>query len=141
MTHCSTRLKGDKLVNLLLDNRLQRETKLVRKKSITVRAEQVYKSALGRNMVAGKIPGTTPDNIRLTLSDTEVIILPGEEPISPSTKFIEQVKNEAKSIVNSEETQTLFKHVSELVKQGKILELKRMMQPGNPIYIIFPGAQ
>ena len=98
----------------------------MRKKSITVRAEQVYKSALGRNMVQGEIPGTTPDNIRLTLSDTEVIILPGEEPISPSTKFIEQVKNEAKSIVNSEETQNLFTHVSELVKQGKILELSQI---------------
>ena len=77
-------------------------------------------------MVAGEIPGTTPDNIRLTLSDTEVITLPGEEPISPSTKFIEQVKNEAKSIVNSEETQTLFNHVSELVKQGRILELSQI---------------
>ena len=83
----------NKLVNLLLDNRQQRETKLVRKKSITVRAEQVYKSDLGRNMVAGEIPGTTPDNIRLTLSDTEMIILPGEEPISPSTKFIELVQS------------------------------------------------
>ena len=27
VTHCSTRLKGDRLVNLLLDNRLQRECK------------------------------------------------------------------------------------------------------------------
>ena len=70
------------------------QLKLVRKKSITVQAEQVYKSAIGRNMVAGEIPGTTPENIRLTLSDTEVITLPGEEPISPSYKFIEQVKNE-----------------------------------------------
>ena len=36
VTHCSTRLKGDKLVNLILDNRIARESKLQRKKSITV---------------------------------------------------------------------------------------------------------
>ena len=129
VTHCSTRLKGDRSVNLLLDNRLQRESKLSRKKSITVQAERVYQSALNRNMVAGEIPGTTPENIRLTISDTEVITLPGvggEEPIPPSSKFIEQVKSEAKSIVNCEETLNLFTHVSKLVKQGKTLELSQI---------------
>ena len=129
VTHCSTRLKGDRLVNLLLDNRLQRESKLVRKKSITVQAEKVYQSALNRNMVAGEIPGTTPDNIQLTLSDTEVLTIPGEvggEPIPPSNKFIEEVKKDAKSIVNCEETSNLFNHVAELVKQGKILELSQI---------------
>ena len=109
-------------MNILLDNKLQRESKLIRKKSITVQAERVYQSALNRNMVAGEIPGTTPENIQITLSDTEVITLPGEEgeePISPPEKFIEAVKSEAKSIVNSEETLSFFKHVSELVKQEK----------------------
>ena len=120
------RLKGDRLVNLLLDNRLQRETKLVRKKSITVQAERVYKSALNRNMVAGEIPGTTPENICLTLSETEVLTLPGEDPVPPSSKFIENVKSEAKSIINTEETQNQFKHISELVKQGKTLELSQI---------------
>ena len=41
----------------------------------------------------------------------------------PSSKFIEEVKSEAKSIVNSEETSN---HVSELVKQEKILELSQI---------------
>ena len=128
-THCSTRLTGDRSVNLLLDNRLQRESKLIRKKSITVQAERVYQSALNRNMVAGEIPGTTPENIRLTISDTEVLTLPGvvgEEPIPPSSKFVEAVKSEAKSIVNCEETLDLFTHVSGLVKQGKTLELSQI---------------
>ena len=80
-------------------------------------------------MKVGEKPGTTPENIQLTLSDTEIITLPGEEgeePISPPGKFIEAVKSEAKSIVNSEETLSLFKHVSELVKQGKTLELSQI---------------
>ena len=62
---------------------------MIRKKSITVQAERVYQSALNRNMVAGEIPGTTPENIRLTISDTEVLTLPGvvgEEEIPPSIK-------------------------------------------------------
>ena len=33
---------------------------------------------------------------------------------------------EAKSIVNVEETEKMFNHVSELLKQGKILELSQM---------------
>ena len=49
----------------------------------------------------------------------------GEQP-TPSSKFIEEVKLEAKTIVNVEETDKMFKHVSELVKQGKILELSQM---------------
>ena len=98
----------------------------MRKKSITVQAERVYKSALNRNMVAGEIPGTTPENICLTLSETEVLTLPGEDPVPPSSKFIENVKSEAKSIINTEETQNQFKHISELVKQGKTLELSQI---------------
>ena len=52
-------------------------------------------------MVAGEKPGTTPENIQLTLSETEVITLPGEDPLPPSSKFIEKVKSESKSIVNT----------------------------------------
>ena len=51
--------------------------------------------------------------------------------------FIEEVKSEAKSIVNTEETNNLFNHVKELVKQGKFLEL---MQPGKAIFSTCPGA-
>ena len=41
-SHCSTRLKGDRGVNLAIDNRLTRESNLVRKKSITVQSEHIY---------------------------------------------------------------------------------------------------
>ena len=99
-------------------------------------------------MVAGEIPGTTPDNIRLeelTLSGIEVLTLPGEgvgEQPAPSSTFIEEVKLEAKMIVNVEDTEQMFNHVTELVKQGKVLELsqlEKMMQPGKGIFSTSPG--
>ena len=42
VTHCSTRLTGDKRVNYVLDNRLERESKLIRKQSVTVLAEKTF---------------------------------------------------------------------------------------------------
>ena len=53
----------------------------------------MYQSALNRNMIAGEIPGTTPDNIQLTISDTEVITLPGvvgEEAIPPLANLLKK---------------------------------------------------
>ena len=44
-SHASTRLKADYEDNLALDKRLARESQLVRKLSITVQSEQLYKSA------------------------------------------------------------------------------------------------
>ena len=67
ISHSSTRLKGDKRVNYVLDNRIQRESQHTRKQSITVLAEQHHISALNMNMVQGKIP---TDRIELTLSET-----------------------------------------------------------------------
>ena len=61
VTHSSTRLKADKLVNIILDNKIRRESQLTRKKSITVEAEKIYQTALNCNMVQGQIPGTTPE--------------------------------------------------------------------------------
>ena len=66
VTHSSTRLKSDKLVNSALDNRIERESKLVRKKSITVEAEQIYQTAVSRNRIQGEIPGTTPEVVTVS---------------------------------------------------------------------------
>ena len=59
LSHTATRLKGDNRVNLALDNRLDRESGYRRKKSVTVEAESVFKSAFGQNTIQGEIPGTT----------------------------------------------------------------------------------
>ena len=52
-THSSTRLKGDSSVNLAIENRLARESLFVRKQSVTVQSERIYKTALSRNTVYG----------------------------------------------------------------------------------------
>ena len=109
ITHCSTRLKGDTAVNLAINNRLARETQFVRKQSITVQSERIYKSAFGRNTVQGEIPGCTPENVQLGPSPensvnpishrTEV-----NELMKPPSTFISNVKQEAKSIISCPKT-------------------------------------
>ena len=139
VTHCSTRLKGDQLVNLIMDNKIERESKLQRKKSITVTAENIYQSAVSRHMVQGEIPGTTPEipqlenaTADLTLSHTDDatnLTLSGEgQMLKPPTKFIEEVKREVKAMVQVEDTEQMFNHVRNLVKQGKYLELSQLEQ-------------
>ena len=41
-SHAATRLKGDEAINRVLDNKIQRETKFTKKKSITVIAENIF---------------------------------------------------------------------------------------------------
>ena len=122
VTHCSVRLKGDARVNHVLDNRLERESALIRKQSVTVEAERIYKRALNYNMVQGEIP---TDSAELTLSEGPVLILPGVQT-TPSHKFITEVKNEAKSQVTVSENEKMLAHVQTLVKQGKFLELTQV---------------
>ena len=120
ISHSSTRLKGDACVNLALDNRLARESQLVRKQSVTVQSERIFKTALGRNTVQGEIPGCTPELVQLEPSQNQVI---NEEPIKPPPRFISSVKQDVKSLVSVEENGKMLEHVQKLVKQGRILEL------------------
>ena len=119
-SHCSTRLKGDMGVNLAIDNRLARESQLIRKQSITVQSEQIYQRALGRNTVQGEIPGCTPENEHLGQNSTQIQMT---EIIQPSPLFISGVKKEAKALVSVDENGNMLEHVQGLVKQGKFLEL------------------
>ena len=118
VSHTCTRLKGDRKVNLMLANRLLRESSYSRKSSVTVEAEEIFKSAFGRNTVQGEIPGTTPEQTEtgLTLSvqgeeglELELTLLdPGNmEDLSPPKKFIEDVKLEAKTQVLVKESESI----------------------------------
>ena len=122
VTHCSSRLKGDKKVNLVIDNRLERESQYVRTKSVTVISEQTYQSALNCNMVQGEIP-THPSEI--VISTEPVLTPPSTEP---SHTFISEVKNDAKTRVILEDKEATYNHVRTLVKQGQILELTYLEQ-------------
>ena len=128
MSHTTTRLKGDGKVNLALDNRLERESVYRRKKSVTVEAECIFKSAFGLNTIQGEIPGTTPDNV-LTLSEEGVptLTLPEEGGyLEPSEKFINEVKADAKLKISVNENERIFEHVQTLMQQGKYLELTKL---------------
>ena len=123
VTHCSTRLKGDRLVNSVLDNKLQRESNLQRKHSITVTAENYYQTAVNRNMVQGEIPGITLEG-KISESLHSYLTLSGGDIQSKATaKFIEDVKTDVKSLVQINETEKMLNHVQNLIKQGKYLEL------------------
>ena len=131
-SHCSTRLKGDRGVNLAIDNRLVRESQLVRKQSITVQSEEIYQRAFGRNTVQGEIPGCTPENkqggqsLNNSLNPiSDGTQIPTTEIIKPSSEFISGVKQEAKSLVSVEDNGKMLEHVQNLVKQGKFLELSQ----------------
>ena len=130
VTHCSTRLKGDRLVNIVLDNRIERESAYQRKKSVTVTAESYYQSAVGRHMVQGEIPGMTPEEennntINLTISGP---VGGGSDVNKQTAKFREDVKLEVKTMVKVDETEQMLLHVKTLVKQGKYLELCQLEQ-------------
>ena len=92
VSHASTRLKGDPAVNHVLDCRVERESAWTRKKSVTVRAEEVYQESLEFNTVAGIIPE-------------------GERWEKQRQKKIEEVKQSVKDKVNfdNEKEQTKSK--------------------------------
>ena len=124
-SHASTRLKGDEKVNLILDNRIQRESNFTRKKSITVEAETIYNFALNMNLVQGEIPGTTPLPIEME-SDIQVINQFGS--LNPPAKFVSEVKSDIKAKISSDESEKHYEHVKSLVKQGHILKLTYLEQ-------------
>ena len=134
VTHTSTRLKADYKVNSALDNKIERESGYIRRQSITVFSESVYKSAFNQNCVQGEIPGTTPDNppvsLDLTLPETAVPTPPPAEPeaLKPPQKFIDEVKLDVKCKVLSDENQNIFKHVQSLIKQGNFLQITKLEQ-------------
>ena len=124
VTHCSTRLNGDNKVNLTLDSKLQRESELIRKKSVTVQAEQLFSSALGQNCVQGEIPAD-PANLTLSAEGQAQLY---ESEIVPSKKFVTDMKKDVKAGVTVMENDKMYNHVKGLVKQGKILELTYVEQ-------------
>ena len=97
-SHCSTRLKGDKKVNLVLDNRLERESCNRKSRTVTVIAEETFKSALSDNLIQNEIPTNAAD---LTLS--------GPDPLTESVnnKFIDEVKKDAKTQLICQENQQI----------------------------------
>ena len=110
-------------MNSVLDNKLQRESNLQRKNSITVTAENYYQSAVSRNMVQGEIPGLTVEGEISESIHSSLTLSGGDVQSKATVKFIEDVKAEVKSLVQINETEKMMNHVKNLLKQGKYLEL------------------
>ena len=86
---------------------------MVRKQSVTVQSERIFKTALGRNTVQGEIPGCTPEVVQLEPSQDQMI---NDETIKPPPRFISNVKQEVKSLISVEENGKMLEHVQKLVK-------------------------
>ena len=97
MTHCSTRLKGDRKVNLVIDNKFERESQYIRTQSVTVVSKQTYQSAKKHYLEQGEIPTNPAD---LTLSSGPMLTLPDT---TPSYQFVSEVIQDAKTKIISDD--------------------------------------
>lgn len=68
VTHISARLKGDHLVNFCLDSKIERENKWVRKKSIVVQSEDVFKQVKEKSDKPKLMKSMAKDHILNTVS-------------------------------------------------------------------------
>ena len=109
MSHAATRLKGDSAVNHVLDCRVERESAWVRKKSVTVKAEEVYRESLTFHTVEGIIPE-------------------GEKWENQRKKKIEEVKGSAKFFVNYENEKGWAVHVKQDWTQPGSSNLRKRMR-------------
>ena len=84
-------------------------------------AENIYQTAVSRHLVQEK--GTTSENIRIEIGNN-ILTLPGTgEKLLPPSQFVSHVKMETKKLVSVQDTEFMFDHIRQLVKQGKYLEL------------------
>ena len=129
LSHTSTRLKGDKRVNLALNNKIERESTYKRKKSVTVQAETIFISAYGMNTVQGEIPRATPQLSQADIGDNYIPpVWIEQEDLRPPAQFIKDVKSDAKSKILVSESESVLEHVQTLIQQGKYLELTKLQQ-------------
>ena len=109
-THCTsqaaTRLKGDSLVNHALNNKIDREKSWTRKHSIAVFAENQFNEAERMNSI---------ENVRPYFEN--------EKWAEQKKKYQNKIKQDIQFNLRYENEKTLFNHVKNLIKQGKLLEL------------------
>ena len=94
VSHTKTRLKGNRIVNSVIDATIQRESEYTRKKSTCIEADTVFSTALESNTVIGKMPTFT-----------------GAQATRLKQKFHTEVGNSVKSV---ERRQKWEEHVTSL---------------------------
>ena len=111
LNHTSMRLKGDKTVNAVLNNAIERESQFTRKKSTVVRSQEVHDWAVNTNCVDGEMPQFSDPNC-----DREKVAL---------TK---QIKKSVKARVNNDAMEAQHVHLQTLMKQGESLQFLHAQQ-------------
>ena len=106
VSHTRTRLKGDTVVNSVINATLERESDYTRKKSTTTEAEITFTTAVHMNTTEGTVPTFT-----------------GEQANQHKHQFDNQVRKEVKNLLCLENNKKWCEHVKSLAVQGKFLAL------------------
>ena len=106
VSHARTRLKGDLIVNSVINSTLERESQYTRKKSTTIEAEATFTAA-----------------IHSTTLDDSPPIFTGENAATQQYTFNTIVRTEVKKIMCLENTEKWHEHVKTLSVQGNFLAL------------------
>ena len=99
LNYANIKLKGDDLVNHALDNKVEREEKFQRKKSVYVEARKTFQERVEENTENEPEEGKT------------------------SHKYRKKIKNLVKTKINNEKLETHINHVHNLVQQGNLLRV------------------
>ena len=110
------RLKGDNVVNAVLDNAISRESQLVRKRSSVVQAETTHNKALDMH-----------------LQESENQSLSQHIGTKGSKTVINAVKGNIKKIVKGRTKEKNTTHLTTLLKQGEFLKLA-LEEEKDPIW-------
>ena len=100
VSHTRTRLKGDPIVNSVIDATIQRESEYTRKKRC-IEADPVFRTALEPNTVMGELPTFT-----------------GAQAARLKHNFHTEVGNSVKSALSVERRQKWEENVRSLTVQG-----------------------
>ena len=106
MSHARTRLKGDSIVNSVINSTLGRKSQYTRKKSTTIEAEATFTAA-----------------IHSTTVDDSPPIFTGENVATQQYTFNTIVRTEVKKIMCLENTEKWHEHVKTLSVQGNFQAL------------------
>ena len=98
-THSSTRLKGDSIVNNILDKKIAREEKWTRKTSTACNSESLFHQASSQT----------------------------SEHLSPKTK-LKTVKSKVKNFIKEDSERQRVEHAKELISQGRLIQLLQEME-------------
>ena len=111
VSHTRTRLKGDEIVNIVVDATLERESEYMRKKSTCREAESNFKAGIQTNTICDEN------------NEDQIPTFTGERASALKHQFNCEVSKSVKTLVRLEARHKWEDHVKQLAVQGKFLAL------------------